>query len=46
MLIFAHQLRETEANALSGRDATEFSSVGGSDMKYGGSDKDHEGGVR
>ena len=39
MLILAHKLRETDANALSGRDATEFSSVGGSD-------KDHEGGVR
>lgn len=38
MLIFAHKLRETEANALSGRDTTEFSSVGGSGMKYGGSD--------
>ncbi len=46
MLIFAHKLRETDANALSGKDATEFSSVGGSDMKDGGSDEDHEGGVR
>lgn len=46
MLIFAHKLRKTEANALSGRDATEFSSVGGSGMKYGGSDEDYEGDVR